>query len=173
MTTKIEMLKCDLTVDTVTFTHMVRDGEEFKPSETTAPLVINCGEVAESLINGEGFASMKAYGIRAFLNDRASDYRKYGIEAYMDQMVEVFNTTLAHGLFKAKRAGKAKGLDTMLIAAIAELKGLEYAVAESSLRKLTPEQLEVVTANPTVKAALAELAAKRAKAETVDLSDMF
>jgi hypothetical protein len=173
MTTKNEMLKCDLTADTVTFIHMVRNENGDFVEGPTKPLVFDCNDVEDTLVNGEGFASMKAYGLRAFVCDRSSDFRKHGIAAYMDAMQDVFDTTLAKGLFKAKKATKVGAIDPLLIAAIAELKSIELAQAEKSLKALSKEQRDSIAANAKVKELMAVLASEKASAEAVDLDDLL
>lgn len=168
--TKTEMLKCVVTADTVTFQHVKRDGEEWK---TVGELAIDCAAVPERLEDGETFASMKAYGIRAFLSDRTSQFREHGIQATLQEMAAVAEM-LKSGVYRTKRSAGKKVNDRDVVAqAIAALKKVTMEVATASVKQLTAEQFESLKANPAVMAKVKELKAAVADAEVVDLDDLF
>lgn len=171
MATKNEMLDCVVGSTDIRFEHKVRDENgDFKVVDSIG---FDLDTIPEQLVNGDGYASMKAYGTRAFLMDRSSDSRKYGIPAYMEQMQHVFDTTLKLGLYKAKKASKAGGIDPLLVQAIASLKSIELNAAEVSIRALSKEQRELLSTNAKVKELMVELATDRATAEGVDLDDLM
>lgn len=170
-TVKNETLVCEVNVDSITFKHMERNSAgEF---QVVGSASFACSSVPDMLENGDSFASMKAYGIRAFLNDRSSDFRKHGISAYMGAMQDVYDNLLVKGLYKAKRTGKAPSVDTLLIQAIAQLKGISAAQAEVSVKALTKEQRAKLAANPAVANLMKELAQVKREAEATNLDDLL
>ena len=168
--TKTEMLKCVVTVDTVTFQHVKRNGEEW---QVAGELAIDCKSVPDKLEDRDGFASMKAYGIRAFLSDRTSQFREHGIQTTLAEMGAVY-LQLRSGIYRTKRSSSKKVNDRDIVAqAIAALKKVSMEVATASVKQLTAEQFESLKANPAVAAKVKELKAAVADAEVVDLDDLF
>lgn len=168
--TKTEMLKCVVTAETVTFQHVKRDGDNWAVADE---LNIACASVPDKLEDGDGFASMKAYGIRAFLSDRTSQFREHGIPATLAEMRAVYDM-LCHGVYRTKRSAGKKVNDRDIVAqAIAALKKVSMEVATASVKQLTAEQFESLKVNPAVAAKVKELKAAVADAEVVDLDDLF
>lgn len=76
---------------------------------------------------------------------------------------KVLDNLLA-GNWKAERAaGEGKPKTGELALAIAELKGIEVAQAQTAIEAMTEEQVKGVRAHPVVKAKIAELRARKAQ----------
>lgn len=128
--------------------------------------------VPDSLLCNDGsVTSAKAYGVRALLMDRASDFRAHGATAYIDEMERVFNTVLAVGRFDAERKASGPRVDTYLIQAVANAKGLDYAVAQAAVGKLNEEQRAAIAGKLATE--IQALKAAAAQAESVDLDDLL
>jgi hypothetical protein len=149
---------------------VVKDAEVWVETDR---FVVEVAKVADSLEDGESLASMKSYGIRAFLLDRTSQFREFGTLACMKQIEEAYNTTLAVGIYKAKRAASAGSIDSYLAEALAELKGVPVGKIAEGLKALTADQRKEIAANATVAAKVAELKASAADAESVDFREFF
>lgn len=171
-----DRIVCNVEADQITFVWQKKVIEGTSETwQQQADLNIQCNEVADRLENGDSFASMKAYGIRAFLSDRSSDYRKFGPEETMKAMASIYAETLAVGVYKAKRVtgGKAGGIDPLLVGAVAKLKKISDLQAMAALKAYSKDQREAIAKNPKVVDLMAELRAQAAQAETADLGDLF
>lgn len=167
--TKTEMLRCKVTVDAVVFEHVKRDGEEWKVVDS---LAVECANIPDKLEDGDSFASMKAYGIRAFLSDRTSQFREFGISSTLKEMTAVAEQ-LAAGVYRSKRKAK-KGNDIDLLArAVAELKQISIEVATATVKQLSAEKLAMLLANASVAEKMAEIKLATAQADAVELDDLF
>lgn len=167
--TKTEMLKCVVGVDTVTFQHVKRTGEEWAVEQE---MIIDCNSIPDKLEDGDSFASMKAYGIRAFLSDRTSQFREFGIASTMAEMGAVY-LQLRSGVYRAKRKAAGKSDLDLLAQAVANVKGLTFEVAKASVKALDKDRQDRLRKAPAIAEALAELAKATAQAETVELDDLF
>lgn len=171
-----ESLDTIVTATSVTFRAKHRSKADPSQWEIVDTYVVECAAVAELLENGDQDpASMKAYGIRAFLCDRASDFRAHGVHAYLEAIKDGYAKTLAVGVYKAKRESKARqaGLDPLLVQAVADLKQLPVEAAIASLKALTPDQLAGVKANPKIVEAIQAAKLASLEAEAVDLGDLY
>lgn len=171
-----DRITCEVTPEAVCFKHeskVVSNGEENWQMQSVFEIMLS--SVADRLENGDGFASMKAYGIRAFLLDRTSQFREFGPAVCMERIREHFNETLAVGIYKAKRAASApKGaLDPLLAQAVSDVKGIALDQALASLKALTPDQRKQIASNAKIAAALAVLRQETAEADVVDLADLL
>jgi hypothetical protein len=167
--TKTEMLRCNVGAEKLVFQHVERENEEWV---VVAELEMACANVPDRLEDGDGFASMKAYGIRAFVSDRTSQFRSYGIAHTMEEMQAVYNM-LCSGVYRAKRkAGAGNDLDLMA-QAIADLKGVSIDRAKATVKALSKEQQASVRSNKEVAAKMLELRVEVDNAEVVDLGDLF
>lgn len=166
---KTEMLKCIVTDKSVTFQHVKRAGDDWEVFEE---MEVQCASVPDVLVDGDGFASMKAYGIRAFLSDRTSQFREYGIKHTMQEMQQVA-AMLQNGVYRAKRKASAVSDLDLLAQAIAAIKGLSLEVAKASVKALDKERQDKLRSQPAVAAKMAELRSAVAEAETVELDDLF
>ena len=167
--TKTEMLRCVVLEHAVTFEHVKRNGDNW---EVVDSLVIDCNAVPSRLEDGDGFASMKAYGIRAFLSDRTSQFREYGISKTLESMGEVYDQLKA-GIYRTKRKATGKSDLDLLAQAVANVKGLTFEVAKASVKALDKDRQDRLRKAPAIAEALAELAKATAQAETVELDDLF
>lgn len=171
-----DRITCEVTPQAVTFKHEVKaiaNGNE--TWQEVSRFEIPCDSVSDKLENGDSFASMKAYGIRAFLLDRTSQFREFGPAVCMERIQEHFNDTLAVDVYKARRAAAAKAgsLDPLLAQAVAELKGLPVEQALASLKALTPDQRKQIASNAKIAERMAALRQETADADIVDLGDLL
>ena len=171
-----DRITCEVLPQAVIFKHEVKavaNGEEVW--QESSRFEIDCAAVSDKLENGDSFASMKAYGIRAFLLDRTSQFREFGPAVCMDRIREHFNDTLALGVYKAKRAASApKGaLDPLLAQAVADVKGIPLDQALASLKALTPEQRKQISSNAKIAERMAALRQETAEADIVSLDDLL
>lgn len=171
-----DRITCEVTPELVVFKHekkAVTNGDEvWQESDRFS---IECSAVADRLENGDSFASMKAYGIRAFLLDRTSQFREFGPVECLRRIQEHYQETLAAGIYKAKRAtASPKGaIDPLLAQAVAELKGLPVEQALASLKALTPDQRKQIASNAKIAERMASLRQETAEADVVDLGDLL
>jgi hypothetical protein len=171
-----ESLDTIVTATSVTFRAKHRSKADPAQWDVVDSFVVECSSVPELLENGDQDpASMKAYGIRAFLCDRASDLRAHGVHEYLKAIREGYEKTLAVGVYKAKRESKARqaGLDPLLVQALVDLKGLSPEAAIASLKALLPDQLAGLKANPKIVQAMQAARAAAQEAEAVDLGDLL
>ena len=171
-----DRITCEVLPQAVVFKHeskAVANGEEVW--QEASRFEIACDSVSDKLENGDGFASMKAYGIRAFLLDRTSQFREFGPAVCMERIREHFNETLAVGIYKAKRAATAKAgsLDPLLAQAVSDVKGIALDQALASLKALTPDQRKQIAANAKIAERIATLRQETAEADVVDLGDLL
>ena len=171
-----DRITCEVTPELVVFKHekkAIANGDEIW--QESDRFSIECSSVADKLENGDGFASMKAYGIRAFLLDRTSQFREFGPVECLRRIEEHYQETLAVGIYKAKRATAApKGsIDPLLAQAVAELKGLPVEQALASLKALTPDQRKQIASNAKIAERVALLHQETAEADIVDLGDLL
>lgn len=171
-----DRIVCNVLFDTVTFIRQAKEiqGQEEKWADQES-FAIECAKVPDQLENGDEIASMKAYGIRAFLSDRSSDFRKHGPAETMKAMREIYEATLAVGIYKAKRATSAKAgsIDPLLVGAVAKLKKLSDLQAMAALKAYSKEQRDGIAKNPKIVELIVELRKATAEADTADLGDLF
>ena len=169
---KTDMIGCVVEVDQITFQYKVKQGEEWQVVEE---LKLDCNAVPDQLVDGDGFASMRAYGIRAFISDRTSQLRSDSIPKTetMAAMREVYEM-LCQGLYRTKRSAGKKTSDLDLLAqAVADLKGLALEVATATVKALSKEKLDALRSNKQVADRVLELRKAVAAAEAVDLDDLL
>lgn len=135
---------------------------------------VDLGEVPDQLLCNDGsVTSAKAYGVRALLCDRASDFRSHGVIEYVKEIERVFGLTLALGRFDAERAaaaGRKATVSVYLAQAVANVKGMEIGQAMAALGKLDKDQLALIKEKLAKEVAALELAAN---SETIDLTDLL
>lgn len=127
--------------------------------------------------DGDKEKSLAVYGLTKWLQDRTSSAAN--TDEKFSEMAKYFTECLEKGLWKAPSVAKEKtskaSIDTYVVQALAELKGISLAVAMATLQKATKEVRDAVIANPKIAQKVAEL--KLADAETaeevgeVDLTD--
>lgn len=135
---------------------------------------VDLGSVPDQLVCNDGTdTSAKAYGVRALLCDRASDFRSHGVIEYVKEIERVFGLTLALGRFDAERAagkGRQPAVSVYLAQAVADVKKIEIGQAMAALAKMEKEQLEKIKEALATQIAALE---KAANSEVVDLSDLI
>ena len=141
-------------------------------------IVANVDQVADVLLTAGGEEkSFKAYGINSLLQDRSSQAKGQGEKfAYMQaewQRLTQEGATWSATKEAVAKAPKAPKVDSLLAAAIAELKGVSVTVASVMLGKLDKERVAAIANSEAVKAKLAELKAAAAEADALDLSDLL
>lgn len=140
----------------------------------TIRFTVDLASVPDQLVCNDGtFTSAKAYGVRALLCDRASDFRSHGVIEYVKEIERVFGLTLALGRFDAERAagkGRQPAVSVYLAQAVADAKGMEIGQAMAALSKLEKAQLDVLREKLASQIAALE---KAANSEVVDLSDLL
>lgn len=131
MTTKTEQLKTNLdaTSQTCTFQHLTRKGDEWVVQDSRE----YCAGALPDPINDH----LLAYGIKGFLGDRTSDFRKHGIPAAMEAMDDLWEL-LKSGQLSRPRTSTG-GLDRALVHLVAELKDQSLPWAEAQLKALSKE----------------------------------
>lgn len=168
---------CEHTVDKVTFLHKAGVAGDRQSWVVKGTFEIDLNKVPDKLLCNDGtVTSLKAYGARALLMDRASDFRKYGTAAYIAEMKRVCETLLYEGRFDAERGGNAAPKVCGFMAqALATAKKISVAQATASLAAITKEQRDKVAANLATEIAALKTAHKQAvlNANEVDLSDLF
>lgn len=140
----------------------------------TVRFEVDLAAVPDQLLCNDGsVTSAKAYGVRALLCDRASDFRAHGVVEYVKEIERVFGLTLALGRFDAERAaakGRSPSVSVYLAQAVADAKGLEIGQAMAALSKLDKDQLAKIKEALAKEIAALELAAASTE---IDLSDLF
>jgi len=169
---KTETVACDHNDQKVVFKRKAGPAGEQKSWPVTDQFEILLGAVPDKLLCNDGtVTSLKAYGARALLMDRASDFRKFGALEYMREMERVYKELLLNGRFDAERKASGPRIDIYLVQAVANAKGLEYATAQAAIAKLSEEQLATLT--KAMSAKVAELRAAANTMDTVSLDDLL
>jgi LPS O-antigen subunit length determinant protein (WzzB/FepE family) len=151
---------------------------EFGAEDVVGQIVANVDDVADVLLTAGGEEkSFKAYGINSLLQDRSSQAK--GQSEKFEYMQAEWQRLCADGATWSAtkevvaKAPKAPKVDSLLAAAIAELKGVSVTVASVMLGKLDKDRLAAIAASDAVKAKVAELKAQADEAEGLDLSDLL
>ena len=169
---KTSQIACDFVGSKVVFVYQTRNDDDSWADVSKA-------EFDTSLVkdkvyeNGESFL---AYGVRAWLADRTSQFRKVGSELEVLKAMQEYwamATDPTEPRWNQKRAvsGKAS-IDPALVRLISELTGISEAVAMENVKKASKETLEAL------KVKYAEQYQKIAKeiaqeAGSVDLNDLL
>ncbi len=123
--------------------------------------------------DGDQLRTLAGYGLRAWLADRTSQFRKMGPAAVLQAMDSYYAECLQKGLWAMPRAtGAKRGIDPALVAVVAKLKNIPYATAEAALGKLEADALTVLTAKLADKIA-AEREAMATAGSGIDLGDLI
>ena len=123
--------------------------------------------------NGESFL---AYGVRAWLADRTSQFRKVGSELEVLKAMQEYWATATDPTeprWNQKRASAGKtSIDPAMVRLISELAGISEAVAMENVKKASKETLEALKAKYAEKyqAIAKEIASE---AGSVDLNDLL
>ena len=169
---KLSQIACDFVGSKVKFAYQTRNDDDSWCTVETAEFDTN---LVKDVVyeNGESFL---AYGVRAWLADRTSQFRKVGSElevlkAMQDYWAMATDPTEPRWNQKRSVSGKAS-IDPAMVRLIAELTGISEAVAMENVKKASKETLEALRAK------YAEQYQKIAKeiaseAGSVDLNDLL
>lgn len=169
---KTETVACDHNTQTVTFKHKAGPAGDQKNWPVVGTLEIDLTKVPARLTCNDGsVTSLMAYGARALLMDRASDFRKFGADEYMKEMERIYKEVLMVGRFDAERKASGPRIDPALVQAVAQAKGLDLATAQAAVAKLSDEQRAAVAGKLATEIA----AIKAARVEVADdlLADLL
>ena len=114
-------------------------------------------------------ANCLLYGISKKVQDSTSAESKS--EGRLGSMDEVLDR-LKNSQWEKPREGGGPTVSAE-VEALAQIKGVEVAVIQKTLRDLAPEQREKVLAHPTVVAKAAEIKEARESAGSVDFGDLM
>ena len=169
---KISQIACTMDHDIVTFLYQTRNDDD--SWYTVESVKFDCSLVKDKVYeDGESFL---AYGVRAWLADRTSQFRKVGSELEVLKAMQenwAMATDPTEPRWNQKRAVSAKtSIDPALVRLIAELTGISEAVAMENVKKASKETLDAL------KVKYAEQYQKIAKeiaqeAGSVDLNDLL
>ena len=169
---KISQIACNFVGSKVVFAYQTRNDDDswytVETAEFDAALVKDI--VYE---NGESFL---AYGVRAWLADRTSQFRKVGSELEVLKAMQEYwemATDPTDPRWNQKRSvsGKAS-IDPAMVRLISELAGISEAVAMENVKKASKETLEALKVKYAEKyQAIAKEIAK--EAGSVDLNDLL
>ena len=136
--------------------------------------VFNLSGLPETFTDGDELRTLAGYGLRAWLADRTSQFRKLGPQAVLEAMDSYFADCLQKGQWAMKKATAAKAprLDPALVAVIAKMKSIPHATAETALAQLDAGALAAIAAK-LGDAIAAERAAMAEAAAGLDLGDLL
>jgi len=148
--------KLDLAVGSVTFTNL----ENGETATHSVDDVFGSGawEMLKALKNGEMAQRAMLHSLNAFGGDAAADKTIDAIVAINARVQSVKD-----GNWTMKGSGGGGPHPTVLAEAIAKVKGLDVDEVAAKLADLDDETKKGLRKNPRVKAAIAEINAKRAK----------
>jgi hypothetical protein len=162
---KTDRMVCNLTEHTVTYIaqKLYVDTTGKDTWEDTDSRVFAINPVDLSYTDGETRVNLAAYGLRALLADRTSQFRKLGPKAVLEGM-DAYYANLLEGNWKmARTASGGKKIDMILVELIAGKKNCPLATAEEMIKKATPEMVAALIAKFAD-----EYEALKAKAEEAD-----
>lgn len=125
------------------------------------------GRVHQSLVK-----NVALYGLSKLIQDRTSDQsvKEHG-KAKLDAMEDVL-ARLEQGEWGAERKAGAPTV-SVEVEALAQVKGMPVGAIQKALRNYSKEQRELIFANPSVVAAVAEIKASREAAGEINLDSML
>ena len=169
---KISQIACTMDHDIVTFLYQTRNDDD--SWYTVESIKFDCSLVKDIVYeNGESFL---AYGVRAWLADRTSQFRKAGSELEVLKAMQEYwamATDPTDPRWNQKRAVSAKtSIDPAMVRLIAELTGISEAVAMENVKKASKEVLEALRIKyaEQYKEILKDIAQE---AGSVDLNDLL
>ena len=169
---KTSQIACNFAGSIVEFAYQIRNDDDSWATVETATFDT---DLVKDIVyeNGESFL---AYGVRAWLADRTSQFRKVGSELEVLKAMQDYwemATDPQEPRWNQKRSVSAKAsIDPAMVRLIAELTGISEAVAMENVKKASKETLEAL------KVKYAEQYQKIAKeitkeAGSVDLNDLL
>ena len=169
---KISQIACTMNHDVVTFLYQTRNDDD--SWYTVESVKFDCSLVKDKVYeDGESFL---AYGVRAWLADRTSQFRKVGSELEVLKAMKDYwemATDPTEPRWNQKRAVSAKAsIDPAMVRLIAELAGISEAVAMENVKKASKEVLEALRIKyaEQYKEILKDIAQE---AGSVDLNDLL
>ena len=157
----------DLSVENQSATMTIIDRESEKPVANGA-FVLKAADIHETLR-----PMVALYGIKALLSDRTSDI-SFGTGATPEQKMEAWGEVaelLKQGIWERERKAGAPVVSAE-VEALASIKGITVAEAQTALRKYDKATKEKILANPKIVEKAKEIKAARETAETLDLGDL-
>ena len=169
---KISQIACDFVGSKVKFAYQTRNDDDSWYTVETAEFDTN---LIKDIVyeNGESFL---AYGVRAWLADRTSQFRKVGSELEVLKAMQEYWAMASDPInpqWNQKRAGAGKtSIDPAMVRLIAELTGISEAVAMENVKKASKEVLEALRIKyaEQYKEILKDIAQE---AGSVDLNDLL
>ena len=169
---KNSQIACDFVGSKVVFIYQTRNDDDSWADVSKA-------EFDTSLVKDKVYEdgeSFLAYGVRAWLADRTSQFRKVGSELEVLKAMQEYwamATDPTEPRWNQKRASSGKtSIDPAMVRLIAELAGISEAVAMENVKKASKETLEALRAKYAEKyQAIAKEIAK--EAGSVDLNDLL
>ena len=169
---KNSQIACNFIGSNVEFAYQIRNDDDSWATVETAIFDTN---LVKDIVyeNGESFL---AYGVRAWLADRTSQFRKVGSELEVLKAMQEYwamATDPTEPRWNQKRASGGKAsIDPAMVRLISELTGISEAVAMENVKKASKETLEALRAKYAEKyqAIAKEIASE---AGSVDLNDLL
>lgn len=169
---KISQIACTMDHDIVTFLYQIRNDDD--SWYTVESIKFDCSLVQDIVYeNGESFL---AYGVRAWLSDRTSQFRKAGSELEVLKAMQEYWAMASDPndpQWQQKRAGGSKtSIDPAMVRLIATLANISEAVAIENVKKAGKETLDALKAKykDQYQAIAKEIAAE---ANAVDLGSLL
>jgi hypothetical protein len=157
----------DLDAATMIATMTIIDRESEKPV-SNGVFKLGASEIHETLRPMVGL-----YGIKALLSDRTSDVA-FGTGASPEEKMAAWGEVaelLKQGVWERERKAGAPVVSAE-VEALAEIKGISVAEAQTALRKYDKATKEKILSNAKIVEKAKEIKAKREKAESLDLGDL-
>lgn len=158
--------------------HTGASNSEYTDEQILKRLEVNAEDFPASFTTGseDVTKTLAGYGLQKLLQDRTSQDAGDAVKKLEAMEVEA-NRLKESGQWSerkeaSERAPRAK-VDNYLARAIAQIKNIPLAQSEASLKALTKEQRDTLTANETVAGIIASLKAEAKDAKSVDLADLL
>ena len=138
---KTSQIACTMDHDVVTFLYQIRNDDDSLATVETATFDT---DLVKDIVyeNGESFL---AYGVRAWLADRTSQFRKVGSELEVLKAMQEYwamATDPTDPRWNQKRASGTKAsIDPAMVRLIAELAGISEAVAMENVKKVVGDRI--------------------------------
>ena len=157
----------DLSLELMAATMTIIDRESEKPVENGS-FTLKATDIAENLR-----PMVALYGIKALLSDRTSDV-SFGTGASPEEKMAAWAEVaelLKAGTWERERKAGAPVVSAE-VEALAQLKKITVAEAQTALRKYDKATKEKILANAQIVELAKKIKEDRAKAETLDLGDL-
>lgn len=158
--------------------HTGASNSEYTDEQILKRLEVNAEDFPAAFTTGseDVTKTLAGYGLQKLLQDRTSQDAGDAVKKLEAMEVEAERLKTSGQWSERKeasdRAPRAK-VDNYLARAIAQIKNIPLAQSEASLKALTKEQRDTLTANETVAGIIASLKAEAKDAKSVDLADLL